>query len=73
MELAHGVGWKKDPENPTGFVSCTPADYVAEIEHLREGLKRIVGHDPKTPGLRYDSIEQLLDSAVGTARIWLGE
>lgn len=39
----------------------------AEVARLRDGLERVAMHDPSTPGLHFESIEQLLHSAVGTA------
>lgn len=44
-----------------------------EAERLREALKQIVDHDPRTPGLQYESIGQLLQSVLGIARQALGE
>ena len=40
-------------------------------DHLKEDLGLITQHDPETPGLKYDSVEQLLDSAVGIAKTYL--
>jgi len=37
------------------------------LECADETLQTITDHDPKTPGLHFDSLEQLLESAVGIA------
>lgn len=42
-------------------------EMVEEIEYLREALQTITHHKPGTPGLHYESIEGLLDSAIGHA------
>ena len=50
---------------------------TAEIERLRgrietaiDGFERITQHKLGTPGLRYESLERLIESAAGTAELY---
>lgn len=45
---------------------------VARVEVLEEALQWVLDHDPKQPGLRFETYEGLLESLMGRPRQALG-
>ena len=57
--------------NPRTIIGY-PEKYVRELEQrnatLVEALERIIDHDPRKPGITFDSYSQLVESMIEEAR-----
>ena len=52
----------------SGPINDACAEAAEEIENLCQALEDVTAHKPGTPGLHYDSLAGLIDSAVGVAK-----
>ena len=76
--MGNYVDFPKDARVATAaFHSATNPQAILELldrlDQYHEALERVADHDMTKPGLHYDSVEQLVSSAVGIAKRALGE